>query len=203
MDVKKLILQEFLKRIDLETICQDEEVLVKAFEKVLGNYVDAREFVKELKQAYFDKLYEEFVEAVERVKTKPHEEPEEVKKVEVPTKTEEVHEEVEYDVLTAIFFVESAIKKPVPLDILEKVLPKLDVSTESLDEVLKALEGENLIKTSDGSITVTKEGKAKVHELNPSEKIQEWKEIVASDENLRQLLSEQKRRITTLGALEG
>jgi len=203
MDVKKLILQEFLKRIDLETICQDEEVLVKAFEKVLGNYVDAREFVKELKQAYFDKLYEEFVEAVERVKTKPHEEPEEVKKVEVPTKTEEVHEKVEYDVLTAIFFVESAIKKPVPLDILEKVLPKLDVSTESLDEVLKALEGENLIKTSDGSITVTKEGKAKVHELNPSEKIQEWKEIVASDENLRQLLSEQKRRITTLGALEG
>jgi len=199
MDVKKLILQEFLKRIDLETICQDEEVLVKAFEKVLGNYVDAREFVKELKQAYFDKLYEEFVEAVERVKTKPHEEPEEVKKVEVPTKTEEVHEEVEYDVLTAIFFVESAIKKPVPLDILEKVLPKLDVSTESLDEVLKALEGENLIKTSDGSITVTKEGKAKVHELNPSEKIQEWKEIVASDENLKQLLSEQKRKITTLG----
>ena len=199
MDVKKLILQEFLKRIDLETICQDEEVLVKAFEKVLGNYVDAREFVKELKQAYFDKLYEEFVEAVERVKTKPHEEPEEVKKVEVPTKTEEVHEEVEYDVLTAIFFVESAIKKPVPLDILEKVLPKLDVSTENLDEVLKALEGENLIKTSDGSITVTKEGKAKVHELNPSEKIQEWKEIVASDENLKQLLSEQKRKITTLG----
>ena len=64
---------------------------------------------------------------------------------------------------------------------------------------MKALEGENLIKTSDGSITVTKEGKAKVHELNPSEKIQEWKEIVASDENLKQLLSEQKRKITTLG----
>jgi hypothetical protein len=38
-----------------------------------------------------------------------------------------------------------------------------------------------------------------VHELNPSEKIQEWKEIVASDENLKQLLSEQKRKITTLG----
>jgi len=48
---------------------------------------------------------------------------------------------------------------------------------------------------------VTKEGKAKIYELT-SEKIQEWKKVVASDEDSKQLLSEQKRKTTTLGVLE-
>jgi len=202
MGVKEVMLREFLKRVDLDVVCRDEEVLVKAFEKVVGKDFDAREFVRALKKAYFDELYQEFVEEVKRIESELREKPKEVAKVEETAKAERVSEEDKYHVLMGVYFVETAVKKPVPVDVLEKALPKLNVPTENLNDVLEALKSENLIEVSNGLITVTKDGKTKVHELSPGEKFREWKEVVARDESLKQLLSEQKRRITTLGALE-
>jgi len=201
MDIKNVLLREFLKRIDLKTICQDEDVLVKAFERVLGKDIDAREFVRMLKQAYFDKLYKEFVEEIKKIESL-HEKPEEIIKTEIEY---EGPSEIKYDILAGIVFVESAVKKPVPIDVLENVLFQLGISTENLNDVLEELERENLVEKLNSSITVTKDGKAKVQELKLSEKFREWKEIVSRDESLKQLLrslTEQKKKVTTLSDLE-
>jgi len=197
MGIKDILLQEFLNRIDLETICQDEETLANALKDVVGDVIDAKEFVRELKKAYFDRLYEKFTEKVKKVEFRPREKPEEA------VKSEEVREEVSesrYEVLAGVVFVESGIKKPVPIDVLEKALPKLGVSTENLSMVLEELERENLIERSNDSVTATREGRVKVQELKPT--FREWKDIVSRDEELKQLLAEQRRKVKTLGNLE-
>jgi len=198
MNIKDVILQEFLKRIDLETICQSEDILANALEEVLGGIVDARELVKELKKAYFDQLYEKFAKKIKRTELQLHEVPEKTVKI------EEVREEtsdVRYEVLMGIVFVESAIKRAASIEILEKVLSKLGVPTENLSEILEELKRENLIEETEGSVTVTREGKVKVQELKPSETFRKWKDIVSRDEDLKQLLFEQRKKVTTLGDL--